>query len=353
MTLEEANNRLKKISKGMKCVPFISYAAVVENPREKNNYFIEFGVKEYKYQFINIKQLQKNQRTYNASKFFLNSNSEPISIEEKSDSEFIKSSIYNISIETIDFGLYSSGVELLSQKNTGVTDYKTAKPISGGITISNENMSDSVGTLGALVELYDGNFYAMTNAHVVSDADTELNERIYHLHKNQSGDSKFEIGQLKYWNYNKKMDVALIKINDKVLPYLSGGNISDATPIKGIKKVALGDKVKKYGSTTKLSWGNIRSLNASISVIRNFKGKKENIVMTNQVMVENMHADSGDSGSLVISEDNQAVGLLFARDEKAERAFFSPITKILTEEKTIGSNCPPFPFKKFYSKKTK
>lgn len=72
--------------------------------------------------------------------------------------------------------------------------------------------------------------------------------------------------------------------------------------------VAVGDLVKKTGRTTNVSFGRIMSTDATLDVSYGTAGTAR---FKDQVLTTNMSA-GGDSGSLVTSLDDVAVGLLFA-----------------------------------------
>ena len=72
--------------------------------------------------------------------------------------------------------------------------------------------------------------------------------------------------------------------------------------------VTVGMIVKKTGRTTNFTTGRITAVNATIDV--NFGGGQV-ARMKDQIVTTNMSA-GGDSGSLVLTLDNIAVGLLFA-----------------------------------------
>ncbi|MFD9910648.1 hypothetical protein [Streptomyces sp. NPDC059063] len=73
-------------------------------------------------------------------------------------------------------------------------------------------------------------------------------------------------------------------------------------------KVAVGDTVKKSGRTTNISFGRIISVDATIDVNYGTAGTAR---FKDQILTTNISA-GGDSGSLVTSLDNVALGLLFA-----------------------------------------
>lgn len=72
--------------------------------------------------------------------------------------------------------------------------------------------------------------------------------------------------------------------------------------------VAVGDLVKKTGRTTNVSFGRIVAVDATIDVNYGTAGTAR---FKDQILTTNISA-GGDSGSLVTSFDNVAVGLLFA-----------------------------------------
>jgi hypothetical protein len=72
--------------------------------------------------------------------------------------------------------------------------------------------------------------------------------------------------------------------------------------------VRVGDRVKKTGRTTNMTFGRIISTTATIDVSYGGAGVAR---FNNQIVTTNISA-GGDSGSLVLSLDNVAVGLLFA-----------------------------------------
>jgi len=72
--------------------------------------------------------------------------------------------------------------------------------------------------------------------------------------------------------------------------------------------VAVGDKVRKTGRTTNVTFGRILSVDATIDVSYGGAGTAR---FRDQIVTTNISA-GGDSGSLVTSLDNVALGLLFA-----------------------------------------
>lgn len=84
--------------------------------------------------------------------------------------------------------------------------------------------------------------------------------------------------------------------------------IMEIGPVQGVAEAAVGDVVKKSGRTTALTQGQVEYTAATVKV--EFSGGRS-ALFEDQFMTTVM-SKPGDSGSLVLNEKNQAVGLLFA-----------------------------------------
>lgn len=105
------------------------------------------------------------------------------------------------------------------------------------------------------------------------------------------------------------VDAAIaIPIDDGIIvdAILEIGMITGVAPI-----IALGELVKKSGRTTGLTSGTIITLDTTVQV----QYKNGKAVFTNQIVSTNM-SQPGDSGSLLVNEENEAVGLLFAGSDQ-------------------------------------
>ena len=94
--------------------------------------------------------------------------------------------------------------------------------------------------------------------------------------------------------------------------------------VVGSVPAEIGMAVKKSGRTTALTQGNITVLDTTIDV-----GYGGNRVATfeHQILTNDM-SNPGDSGSLLLSEDNKAVGLLFAGSDQV--TIYNPIETVLS-----------------------
>jgi hypothetical protein len=88
--------------------------------------------------------------------------------------------------------------------------------------------------------------------------------------------------------------------------------------------VAVGDKVRKTGRTTNVTFGRILSVDAIVDVSYGPSG----VARFHDQVITTAMASGGDSGSLVTSYDNVAIGLLFAG---------SPLATIVNHIETVRS----------------
>lgn len=108
---------------------------------------------------------------------------------------------------------------------------------------------------------------------------------------------------------NNNVDCALAKPDR---PDLLGSEIIDIGEVKGIAEVRPGIQVKKSGRTTGLTSGTVVTVGTSLKVEM---GGNEQVLFTDQITTD-LKSRGGDSGSLVLTPDNQAVGLLFAGSDR-------------------------------------
>ncbi|EHQ90356.1 trypsin-like peptidase domain-containing protein [Desulfosporosinus youngiae] len=94
--------------------------------------------------------------------------------------------------------------------------------------------------------------------------------------------------------------------------------------VRGTETAKIGMNVKKTGRTTGLTTGRIRAVNVELNV---GYGRGRTLNFQNQILTTNMSA-GGDSGSLVLEENNRAVGLLFAGSGQA--TLLNPIQTVLS-----------------------
>ena len=88
-------------------------------------------------------------------------------------------------------------------------------------------------------------------------------------------------------------------------------NILEIGAPTGASSVSLGESVKKSGRTTGLTDGSVTTVNATVQV--GYSGATA--TFEEQIITTNM-SDPGDSGSLLVNQSHEAVGLLFAGSDQ-------------------------------------
>ncbi|MBO8138152.1 MAG: hypothetical protein H0Z40_08460 [Desulfotomaculum sp.] len=130
----------------------------------------------------------------------------------------------------------------------------------------------------------------------------------------------YEVKVLKKMQQANTVDCALARPDG---PDLIESKILDVGPVKGIAEVRPGMPVLKSGRTTGLTRGVITTVGTSLQVEMD---DSEMVWFEDQVTTD-LKSRGGDSGSLVITPENEAVGLLFAGSDKI--TVFNPIQKVL------------------------
>jgi hypothetical protein len=119
---------------------------------------------------------------------------------------------------------------------------------------------------------------------------------------------------------NNKVDCAIAELDS--LEYF-GGHIHGIGHPRGVGVISVGSKVQKSGRTTGYTRSSVMAINATINVGFGTFGTAR---FVNQIVTSAMSA-GGDSGSLVLDMDGNAVGLLFAGSTSA--TILNPISEVL------------------------
>jgi len=116
------------------------------------------------------------------------------------------------------------------------------------------------------------------------------------------------------------VDAAVAKpVNDDII----SDEILEIGVVQGTAEAVLGLKVRKSGRTTGYTEGEVNALDASIKV-----GYGNQTALFEQQILTNDMSDPGDSGSLIVDEQNHAVGLLFAGSTTV--TVINPISAVLS-----------------------
>lgn len=218
-------------------------------------------------------------------------------------------------------------------KDTGnINTTAKHRPAPQGVSIGHPEIT--AGTDGFVawdrVEKY-GMVYAepkgVTNNHVgANENDAEIGDNILQPGRYDGGNNsdRERIGELEGFvpieDNDNKVDVAWYGIDGrKVHSYIPSIGVPTETA-----EVSQDDRVKKFGRTTGLEKARVRSTDARVRV-RYSSGVKE---FEDQVIADSFSA-GGDSGSAVVNDSGQLVGLLFAGSSSI--TVFNKIENVLDE----------------------
>ncbi len=219
-------------------------------------------------------------------------------------------------------------------------------PLIGGIPINGANHSSdsNFGTLGAIVYDKDDEIFQypflLSCHHVICDAvkkKSVTNSNVFHppFGSKTNDDKDIErslIGKMKRSGINTKLDCAVARINEGVKV---DNHILGLGPIKGIRTPQLGRVVRKSGAKTGITWGIIDGMNGTWklkSTSREVYGSILHITPLGRVDGKQFEiSHRGDSGSLWLTDNNDAVGLHFAgeMDRPLEYALALPIHDVM------------------------
>ena len=276
------------------------------------------------------------------------------SLSDIPDNEKIPDTFQGISTDVI----LSFTDELLACDDTQHHD-----PIVGGITITVDDiLFNTVGTLGCLTTLKNekskDNIGLLSNQHVL---DRGLNVSVYHPFFNASGTSILDnktknegviakicnTGTRSNVNFHYPgdsdptahpyfLDCALAKVTTSHSSCCStncgtkyNAVIADIGPIRGVKRLQASDIdpntpfiVRKRGRRTGLTQGKVVDANASYDPGNPKHGVILVAPIENNCEGVKKFADSGDSGSVVVNDHDEVIGLLFAMPSVANTSPF-------------------------------
>lgn len=258
--------------------------------------------------------------------------------------EKVPARLYDVDTDVIEVG----DIRLL-----GRTEY--IRPAPPGVSIGHHKIS--AGTFGAVVKdkatkkpLILSNNHVLANSTDGNDGRSKIGDAIYQPGPHDGGTSKQTIGYLErfipiYREYTQpecpkaaaveslgNMLIRTVRPNYRmtlfkrtsadnlvdaavaapVSPDMITPNILDLGPIKGVREAKLGMKVVKSGRSSGINTSTIQVMDTTLKVAL---GEADNALFTDQIVLGPM-ASPGDSGSIVLDEQNYAVGLLFAGSDK-------------------------------------
>lgn len=263
------------------------------------------------------------------------------SVKEKlPSSQLLKKDIIASNFDGIPTDIIQTGVIRAFMSNTG-----RVRPAPGGVSIGHIDIT--AGTLGCLVKK-NNEVYILSNNHVLAnsnngqigdpivqpgkyDGGSYPNDHIANLYQfipinffnmpsicsTATGISNFLNGLAKLVNSSARFRTISIKALDNLVDAAIAkpintndvsGEILEIGTIQGTVPGELGMAIKKSGRTTGLTTGEITQVDVTVNVSY---GDIKMALFTDQLMAGAM-SQGGDSGSAVLTANNQLTGLLFA-----------------------------------------
>jgi hypothetical protein len=194
---------------------------------------------------------------------------------------------------------------------------KRRRPVGPGVSIGHPKSKG--GTFGAVVRQRNtGEILILSNNHVLANGSSVLDVRakpgdpIFQPSAGSGGIYTMMIGRLYSWVPFEDagcnlVDAALAK---PLSHALISCEIRGIGRIRGTAAGVPGMRIKKVGHATGLTHGEITGINYSVAVP--FAGKEYHFC---DQLAAKLRCREGDSGSLVVDEQNRAVGLLFAAQD--------------------------------------
>jgi len=221
------------------------------------------------------------------------------------------------------------------------TTVRFERPVPIGVSISGEP-SCIAGSIAARLTDGSGNFFALSNNHVIAEENEGMENETILLQPglfDTNCDLDLENNVIGILSAFQKIIFGGVISNDMDAAIASTTTdlLDNATPADGYGvpssitvDAEIGQDVQKYGRTTNLTKGTVTGLNASIMVIYN----AGTALFIKQIVVESKKPfiKLGDSGALVVTTAGaNPIGLIFAGDERGKMAFANRIDPILSK----------------------
>jgi hypothetical protein len=253
-----------------------------------------------------------------------------INCEETCDTDSIPGTIGGYPVEIIPIGAF-----------TPLSDggYRTLqfRPVVGGISAAHASVS--AGTIGAVIRnRITGQKLILSNNHVFANTSSDTNgyasEGDPILQPGRADGGLFgtdEVATLYRWVpfHDTKMNLvdaalALPLYQEDVVMYILTDHNLNVFPVKGVTPVTSALKVKKYSRTSDMDWGTVIDWNFSVGV-----DYKDGVTryFQDQLLVQ-IQTQGGDSGSLLLDENDNAVGLIFAGGQDDYGNYYGVANKI-------------------------
>lgn len=192
-----------------------------------------------------------------------------------------------------------------------------------------------VGTLGALVsDNGTGDVMALSNFHVAAVDNTwSTSDRQVQPGRPDGGVVPAdEFGTLTRAVLSTNVDGSVTRVDAGKTWSAEIQGIGD---VNGTATATVGMAVRKRGRTTELTYGSVVSVDATVSIPYGdglgTRTLKHQIRIATDTTKSTRFSDHGDSGSVVVDNDRNVVGLLFAGSDDGSATFANPVAAVLSE----------------------
>ena len=220
------------------------------------------------------------------------------------------------------------------------------RPLAIGASVSHELVT--AGSIGAFIK-YNGRACILSNNHVLANENqARKGDAVIQPGHRDGGRARQRVAALRSWiqlrgRGSNAVDAALAEIDDGIDydPALLRGIVAGRDrKLKGIgpKDVDESERVYKIGRTTGATTGRVSAFDVDNVVVNYDLG---NLRFDGVIEIEGtgstpMFSDGGDSGSLILNSQMQAVALLFAGSERGGPrgsgvTYAIPITRVLAK----------------------
>ena len=253
-----------------------------------------------------------------------------------SEKEMIPSTINGIKTDVIEMEIHPQMLSKKVEEIKAFADTTTYSTVKGGISIGPERTIGGyvfTGTLGCLVKDNTTNNPALlSNFHVMCvDNNWNVGDYMCQPSRVDTGTPGTDrVGALQRAVLSSKVDGAISTLSGRP----SDCSIVEIGDVKGTASAVLNAAVKKRGRTTLLTEGFVDAINATVNV--NYGSSIGVKTFTNQIgirpntSVSEKFSQKGDSGSVVVNNENKIIGLLFAGND-AGYTYINPIAAVLSE----------------------
>lgn len=217
--------------------------------------------------------------------------------------------------------------------------------LMGGISIGNTKVTG--GTLGGIFTLkgkiFEGRFFGISNWHVLGYQAKKGDPIIHPGHRDDRRVRDFEnrkCGVLSWECLDDYREVGFVEFDSSFFDHKSKMNACGYKLSGQVKKAEYNELVRKCGEASECRRPNpnspclrrkIYSSNTTIKVHQPSFGKQDIKIFKNQILVKNF-SEKGDSGSLMVNENGDAVGLIFANNSSRELTVANDLTLIFNHK---------------------